>query len=446
MTKLADILKMLLPYIIMKDSINYGQIIFLLGGFFLMDKLNDKFEKIYEYFFYKCSIKIFMYDPNKVGSSEPYSSAWYKCLMQFITDNKQLLKIKHINLTTDHSDYEKIIHKTNNNVIYHNEPVFTVPNGYKISHKFNNYQIDIEHYNLIIDGKIINSHFLLSAKTYHQLEEFMIMIEKYQVTFFKKWYKNKAPTCHIYKNNQWMSLKINSNKTFKNIFIEKQKIQSIKKRVNTLINGDNIYEKMGLTRKIGLLFYGTAGSGKTSTIYAISHKYKKSIYDVDLNCCREKFIDQIINIPSGSIVVLNDLDTIKVTNCRDNDSIGNDNAKKTKKNKITLHDLLEMLDGYTYLDNCIVIMTTNYIEKLDSALIRGGRIDHKLKFGKATNQQIHQVLKFYYGSNPEYNSQEIFKDDIFDIAELINTIIVPHLDDFNYVLSYLNNYEKPNAC
>jgi chaperone BCS1 len=50
--------------------------------------------------------------------------------------------------------------------------------------------------------------------------------------------------------------------------------------------------------------------------------------------------------------------------------------------------MLEYLDGYFSLKNCIVIMTTNHPEKLDPALIRPGRVDYHIHFDAPTNDDL----------------------------------------------------------
>ena len=47
-------------------------------------------------------------------------------------------------------------------------------------------------------------------------------------------------------------------------------------------------------------------------------------------------------------------------------------------------------------------MTTNYMKRLDKALIRPGRIDYCLHFDYATKEQIkHMFLRFFPGKNKE---------------------------------------------
>ena len=57
---------------------------------------------------------------------------------------------------------------------------------------------------------------------------------------------------------------------------------------------------------------------------------------------------------------------------------------------------MNALDGVAESNGRIVFMTTNYIERLDPALIRPGRVDFKQYIGYATEyQMINMFLKFY---------------------------------------------------
>ena len=73
-------------------------------------------------------------------------------------------------------------------------------------------------------------------------------------------------------------------------------------------------------------------------------------------------------------------------------------GKKTKKTvvdgeKLTLSHLLNVLDGVLETPGRMVIMTSNHPEKLDSALVRPGRMDVKVLFGCATVDDIQEMIE-----------------------------------------------------
>jgi AAA+ superfamily predicted ATPase len=76
-----------------------------------------------------------------------------------------------------------------------------------------------------------------------------------------------------------------------------------------------------------------------------------------------------------------------------------------QKDKLTLSDLLNVIDGLIEMPGRILIMTTNYPEKLDSALIRPGRIDLHIDFNYCTREMISNMFEFYY--NKELDSLKL---------------------------------------
>jgi chaperone BCS1 len=53
----------------------------------------------------------------------------------------------------------------------------------------------------------------------------------------------------------------------------------------------------------------------------------------------------------------------------------------------------------------VLIMTTNYPEKLDSALIRPGRVDLQIKFMLATREQISEIFRRMYSTDDTVKSR-----------------------------------------
>ena len=65
-------------------------------------------------------------------------------------------------------------------------------------------------------------------------------------------------------------------------------------------------------------------------------------------------------------------------------------------NQLTFSGFLNALDGVRSQEGRIVIMTTNFKEKLDSALLRPGRIDEIYEISYASRYQIEKMcLRFY---------------------------------------------------
>ena len=71
--------------------------------------------------------------------------------------------------------------------------------------------------------------------------------------------------------------------------------------------------------------------------------------------------------------------------------------KDDTDNGITLQCLLNMLDGFTCVEGTLLfLIANNHPELFDSALLRSGRIDHKIKLDYADKYQIKNMFESYF--------------------------------------------------
>lgn len=81
-------------------------------------------------------------------------------------------------------------------------------------------------------------------------------------------------------------------------------------------------------------------------------------------------------------------------------------------NRVTFSGLLNALDGVASTEARIVFMTTNYLARLDPALIRPGRVDLKEFVGHCTRYQLEQMYKrFYNGPSADLFASQ-FADNV----------------------------------
>jgi chaperone BCS1 len=149
------------------------------------------------------------------------------------------------------------------------------------------------------------------------------------------------------------------------------------------------YTNHGIPYKRSYLFYGVPGAGKTSLLTAIAGKYRRNLcimQPTDPRFTDDSLAEAIKEAPSRSIIVLEDIDALFDKN-RD--------TKNTKMN-ISFSGLLNALDGVSNPDGQIFVLTTNFRENLDSALIRNGRVDLHVEFTHASGEQMEKLfLQFY---------------------------------------------------
>lgn len=67
-----------------------------------------------------------------------------------------------------------------------------------------------------------------------------------------------------------------------------------------------------------------------------------------------------------------------------------------ENDKLCLSEILNCIDGPYRQDGRIMIITTNYPDRLDRALIRSGRVDIRLRLSLCTTEIANQIIKMYY--------------------------------------------------
>jgi len=94
--------------------------------------------------------------------------------------------------------------------------------------------------------------------------------------------------------------------------------------------------------------------------------------------------------------------------------------KMWNKDPLTLSHILNILDGLLETPGRILIITTNHPEKLDSALIRPGRVDMKIEFGNASVDDTVKIVEMFYEKEfPKFERAHLVNDK-FTAAEIYN--------------------------
>ncbi|CAL7942836.1 unnamed protein product [Xylocopa violacea] len=161
------------------------------------------------------------------------------------------------------------------------------------------------------------------------------------------------------------------------------------------IKNPSWYIDRGIPYRRGYLLYGPPGCGKSSFITALAGELERGI--CVLNLSERGLTDDRLNhllavAPQQTIILLEDIDAAFASR---------EESKEIKSaydglNRVTFSGLLNCLDGVASTEARILFMTTNYLERLDPALIRPGRVDVKEYIGWCSEKQIEQMfLRFY---------------------------------------------------
>jgi chaperone BCS1 len=153
------------------------------------------------------------------------------------------------------------------------------------------------------------------------------------------------------------------------------------------------YERMGIPYRRGYLLHGPPGCGKTSFCQVLAGVLKLDICCLSVsnkNVSDTLLMTRLRDAPLRSIVLLEDVDSVFVL--RDAAAASDDSSR------VTFSGLINAIDGVASQEGRIFVMTTNYVNMLDPALIRPGRCDVKLFFGNASSEQLGAMfLRFFPG-------------------------------------------------
>ena len=218
-------------------------------------------------------------------------------------------------------------------------------------------------------------------------------------------------------------------KPFKYLYLKGNDKEMLECYLNNYKNNREFYEELGISYKGGIMLSGEAGCGKTSTIIAIGTYLNKDIYYLDLGKIKTNHelklcVDFIkTNSQKGGIIIFEDIDCMtNVVKNRESENLEptkNASMSLSESDALSLSFLLNIIDGTMSPEDIIFIMTTNYVDKLDKALIRPGRIDIHIITEKCDREQLQKIYTDLYGKPLEHNLVIRFRENKFIIAEVI---------------------------
>ncbi|BAT76628.1 hypothetical protein VIGAN_01465900 [Vigna angularis var. angularis] len=162
-----------------------------------------------------------------------------------------------------------------------------------------------------------------------------------------------------YKQTMWSHIVFEHPATFETMALEPEKKKEIIEDLITFSKSKDFYARIGKAWKRGYLLHGPPGTGQ-----------------------RKKKADK-----------LSDEET-------DKDVVGRKEAKEEggSGSKVTLSGLLNFIDGIWSAcgGERLIVFTTNYVEKLDPALIRRGRMDKHIQLSYCTFDGFKVLANNYF--------------------------------------------------
>ncbi|KAJ2414132.1 26S proteasome regulatory subunit 8 [Coemansia sp. IMI 209128] len=180
--------------------------------------------------------------------------------------------------------------------------------------------------------------------------------------------------------------------------LDKQ-IKEIKEVIELPVKHPELFEALGIAQPKGVLLYGPPGTGKTLLARAVAHHTDCRFIRVSGSELVQKYIGEgsrmvrelfvMAREHAPSIIFMDEIDSIGSSR-GDSGSGGGDSEVQR-----TMLELLNQLDGFEPTQSIKVIMATNRIDILDSALLRPGRIDRKIEFPPPNEVARTDILRIH---------------------------------------------------
>lgn len=183
----------------------------------------------------------------------------------------------------------------------------------------------------------------------------------------------------------------------------------------------------------GIILYGKPGVGKTMLAKAFAKECSVPFISLSGNSFKKKYLGEgketvkelfsIANKNAPCVIYIDEIDALG-------------NRDDNKNDDGVINELLISMDGIEENNNIIVIASTNYIERLDNALIRSGRFDKKIEVKLPIFKERVEIISSMI---KEFNrKKKIFSDNInvervahftsgcsgADLRNILNTSII----------------------
>jgi hypothetical protein len=262
------------------------------------------------------------------------------------------------------------------------------------------------------------------------------------------------------KNNKY---EVFPDRTF-NKFVSRHKeniIQSLKD-FETALEGTSLFNGFG-SYNLGIMLHGIPGTGKTSVIKAVCNYLQRDGLIIDMRKIITSSELEIIfnqNNVKNTVFILEEFDCVqgvierslikndnkpdlheverkelterhmKLLQMPNTNSVTSEiesiNSKLDNlQDCLTIDALLTVLDGMVEVRGRCIIATTNYIDRIDKALIREGRFDYKINLGAFNNEEIKDLLTIMFknsATKKEFNhlKKAFFCEGEFTPAKIIH--------------------------
>lgn len=184
--------------------------------------------------------------------------------------------------------------------------------------------------------------------------------------------------------------------TFRDVAGMANEKRELKEIVESMNNSDR-YKKLGCRPPRGLVLFGPPGNGKTLLGRALAGEAGATFFFVSGAEFVEIFVGtgpaKVRNLfkkareAKRAIIFIDEADSLG-----NRSKLRNSQSGGSSEHANTINALLKEMDGS---DNIVVIFATNYLEEIDPALVRSGRVDREVKIGNPSYKERMCVIEHY---------------------------------------------------
>ena len=325
----------------------------------------------------------------------------------------KMIFVSHLNLVSTDSRFNFFLE-----YFQKNEPIlrrsrysliFSGYNGYtETGRDDNSYKLGIGYglHFYKIKGRLVSLNYFIDEKqSMHPVERIEVRflsrkpqeLIKYIFDKVKETSRNDEIDVYVNERNFWRQTKGVLKRSEESIFINDGIKNDVFMKIDKFLSNRKFCLDKGIQWKKSFLFDGPTGTGKSSLCMAIASKYDMPVYFLSLGAVKGDYDLQGLfsTIPKESIVLIEDVDCAKREDFNEN---------KSKEDKtITTSCLLNCLDGIMTPTGRLLLMTTNHYDKLDSALVRAGRVDHRYTIDK---MDMKTASRMFHYLAPELNAND----------------------------------------
>jgi len=200
----------------------------------------------------------------------------------------------------------------------------------------------------------------------------------------------------------------------------------LKSEVKFWLENRDWFEKRNIRWFRSAILTGRVGSGKSKSVLEVARELDIPLYRFDISgMSNNEFSEFYNNAQYGSIILIEDLDSVLEKRV-------NVLAKNSqRKQLLTFDHFINTINGVRENGGIFLIISSNFPEKLDDAILRAGRCDVKIEYGLLDEQGRRFIAKnILQGYNDEIEPMVAAYTNI-SVVEFQNKCIERALEIFN---------------